>query len=207
MPRRGRYIATLIVGIMLVGHAFLYDGVLMEAQLVSFFDPVGALSPLPWGTYHVGTGIAYVTAAVLGFWGTERRLSLRAVGLIIGGGLLASSIGVYAFWANADTIWGGWAAGFIFAPAQIVLFPLLGIWARTTSEERPSPDVFTIPLHYLFAAGSVLILLPVLVFAGAGVVAGGWNMFDAFGVAVLLVLNMVFGYPLYRLGRGVSIVD
>lgn len=204
MRPRIRYFLIFFAGIIWVTHAFLYEGVFTEAQVVSFLDPVGAISPMPYGTYHVGVGIAYATAATLGVWATKRTMRVRDVLLATGGAFIVSCAGTTTFWwVSGDNLRWWWEAAFVPATAQVTLLPLLGISATVDWRQ----ELFgTGPwgLTAAFWAGSFLSLLPVFMYLVGGIVGGGWGLLNIVTVAVLLLLNCIFGYPLYRLGRGFS---
>lgn len=202
MRPRTRYFLVFIVGAVLVAHAFLYEGVLTDAQLVSFLDPVGAISPMPYGTYHVGVGIAYGTTATLGGWATKRTMQVRDVLLATGGAFIVSCAGMTTFWwmSPEDLRWW-WEGAFVLATAQVTLVPLLGV-SVTVDRRRELFGVGSWGLTEVFWTGSILSLFPLFIYGLAGIVGGGWGLLNGVTVAVLLLLNGIFGYPLYRLGQG-----
>lgn len=207
MRPRVRYVAALVAGAGLVGHAFLYEGLLTEAGLVSFLDPVGAISPLPYGAYHVGIGVAYVAIAAVALQWAERSLPIRELLLVIVGAFLASCIGIVAFWSTSPAAIRWWEWSFVLATAQVTLIPLRGVSAVANGDREQRHLVPHAGLNRLFWVGSFLPFVPLFSYGLVGVTAGGWGVLNAATVAVVLLLNTVVGYPLYRLGRGFPVTE
>jgi hypothetical protein len=203
MGIRVRYVIAAITGTILIGHSFSYRPFLLESGLAGVLDPVGTISPLPYGTYYVGIGTVYVGAALFRFYTTKRSISIYLPIVSASLVFIASVLGMLSFWevssAPTDIDWFG---GFYVVAAAQVAFLLLIVPSIENSSQRVTMSIKSWDSIYKIGWGlSAIALLPMIGYGLFGIVLGGWNLFRLFSAILLIMWNSITGSLLYLLIR------
>lgn len=188
----------LVLGILIVGLIFvvnqLYVDALWRVGIGVYFDWLGAMHILPFGVYYVAVGGMYLFAGGLSFWiGSGRELAFQHLALGVGVSLFVVLIGMLTVVMGPIETMSDQRIAATLGTGPVLIGFLIGA-APTRSTTRTMWLVATILLAPFFVLQVV---------RGMGL-PGGWWIITYVQIVALVILDTIWAYPLYRLGRALE---
>lgn len=187
---------VLILGLLFVLNPLYWD-FLVNVGVAPLLDWLGAISVIPGGTYYLGIGGMYFFAGILALRHADRQnADLRQLSLGVGASLLVVWTGLVIFWWSTVGGIGVMVVAFSLGTGPVLIGLLIG-----ASSDRSTTRV-------LWAIAILLALPFVGWYVAQSMSRGGPSTFAGFftllSAALLVVLDVIWGYPLYRLGRSLA---
>lgn len=188
--------AVLVLGLLFTVNPLYWD-FLASVGVAPLLDWLAATGVIPAGTYYLAIGGMYLLAGVLVLrYADGENSDVRQLGLGVGVSLLVVWAGLLAFWWTTEVELRFALVAFALGTGPVLVGLLIGaISDRSTTRSL-----------WGFA---VLLLLPFVGWVVARSIAQGGpatlsGFFILLSVALLVVLDAIWGYPLYRLGRSLG---
>lgn len=181
----------------IVGLIFLVNQVYVDTLgrigIGVYFDWLGATHVLPFGVYYVGVGGMYLFVGGLSFWiasGRELAFQHLVLGVVVS--LTVVWIGLLAVvMGPIETV-----SLRRFATTLAIGPVLIGLLIGAAPNQSTSRMMWLVAV-VLFVPFFVLQVMTAQEYGGLG----DWGTIDYIIMVSLAVLNTIWGYPLYRLGR------
>lgn len=200
MPNKRLTWVILALGLLFVVNPLYWD-LLAQIGVDVYLDWLANIGYFPPGMYYRAIGGMYLLAGVLALrFADEDERDVRQVGLGVAVSLLVVWAGLLAFWwppgGELVSELGFVSIAFASGTGPVLVGLLIGATAdRSTT--------------WILWGIAVLLLLPFVSVAVAGSMAQGGpttlgGMFSLLGIVFLIILDTIWGYPLYRLGRSLG---
>lgn len=188
--------AVLVLGLLFVLNPLYWD-FLVRIGVAPILDWLAAIGVAPAGMYYLAIGGMYLLAGVLTLrYADGKNGDFQQLGLGVGVSLLVVWAGLLIFLWTTEVEFGFALVAFTFGTGPV----LVGLLIGATSNHSTTRTLWGI---------AVLMLLPFVGWVVARSMAQGGpatlaGFFTLLSVALLIVLDVIWGYPLYRLGRSLG---
>jgi hypothetical protein len=188
--------AIFILGLLFMINPLYWD-LLVGVGVAPALDWLAAVGLVQGGTYYLAIGGMYALAGVLVLrYDHDRTGGFRQLGLGVGVSLLVVWTGLLVYWWTVGVAPGFGSVAFAFGTGPVLIGLLLG----ATADHSTTRNLWGVAILLLFPFVGWIVTR--LVFEGRVATPSGF--FLLLSGVLLAVLDVIWGYPLYRPGRSLG---